>query len=483
MNQEVFSPMVRLSKKVKLTVQRYNLLSPGNRVLVAVSGGPDSVALLHILYELREELALCLEAAHLQHGIRGEEAKKDARFVRGLAERLNLPVHIKEVNIPRMRSEAGKGNLEALARRERYRFFADVARQRSLNKIATAHTRDDQVETVLMWLLRGAGRKGLGGMAPRQTINVTGAESSKGVTIIRPLLDLTKDEILDFLKHRGCDYRLDRSNEDPAYLRNWIRRVLLPQLKERIDSRVPSRLAHLAEVLRDEETLLNTLAQEELEGMQANGALSRERFLRQPKAMQRRVLRLWIEAARGHLRGLDFDHAEALVRLISDGPPQSRLSIPGGWELIKEYETLRLAKAARRLPPDGYSFSLAIGGEMEVREAGVKILSQRFIDAPSVLPEDHWEAVFDLACLTGPLVVRNFRRGDRLQPFGMAGRKRKVKELFIEHKVPLSARAVWPILVMGDEILWLPGFGRSELGRITPATREFLRLKAIIPDH
>jgi tRNA(Ile)-lysidine synthase len=113
----------------------------------------------------------------------------------------------------------------------------------------------------------------------------------------------------------------------------------------------------------------------------------------------------------------------------------------------------------------------------------VKILSQRFIDAPSVLPEDHWEAVFDLACLTGPLVVRNFRRGDRLQPFGMAGRKRKVKELFIEHKVPLSARAVWPILVMGDEILWLPGFGRSELGRITPATREFLRLKAIIPDH
>jgi tRNA(Ile)-lysidine synthase len=474
---------VGIDSEVLTFIQSHKLLARGDRVLVAVSGGPDSVALLHILCELRQEFALHLEVAHLQHGIRGEEAKEDARFVRELAQRLSLPAHIKEVDIPRMRSEAGKGNIEALARRERYRFFADVARQRRLNKIATAHTRDDQAETVLMWLLRGAGRKGLGGMAPRQSINVADAESSKGVTIIRPLLDLTKDEILNFLKQKGFDYRLDRSNEDTAYLRNWIRLELMPRLKERIDSRLTTRLAQLAEVLRDEETLLNTLAQKELEALEAKTALSRERFLRQPKAMQRRVLRLWIEAARGHLRGLDFDHAEALLGLIAAGPPQSRFSIPGGWELIKEYETLRLAKAAPRSPPVCYSYPLAIEGEIEVREAGVKILSQRLFNAPSGLPEDHWGAVFDLACLTGPLVVRNFRRGDRFQPFGMAGHRKKVKELFIDHKVPLSVRAVWPILAMGDEILWLPGYARSELGRITPATREFLRLKAIIPDH
>jgi len=270
------------------------MVSRGDRVLVAVSGGPDSVALLHVLYNLQDELGLHLEVAHLEHGIRGEEAKDDARFVRELAERLNLPVHIKEVSVPRMRSRAGKGNIEALARRERYGFLAEVARQRNLDKIATAHTQDDQAETVLMWLLRGAGRKGLGGMAPRQPVNFAGAESSNGVTIIRPLLGATKEALLDFLKQNGLEYRLDRSNDDTAFLRNWIRFELLPRLKERLDAGVPSRLAQMAEVLRDEEMLLNALARQELEGLRANSGLRRDGFLGRPKAMQRRLLRLWI---------------------------------------------------------------------------------------------------------------------------------------------------------------------------------------------
>jgi len=162
MNQELFLSTVNLSKNIKTAIKRHNLLSPSDRVLVAVSGGPDSVALLHILCDLRHELGLRLEVAHLQHGIRGQEAQDDARFVQQLAERFNLPFHLKEVSVPRLRSQAGKGNLEALGRRERYRFLAEVARQRNLDKIATAHTEDDQAETVLMWLLRGAGRKGVG---------------------------------------------------------------------------------------------------------------------------------------------------------------------------------------------------------------------------------------------------------------------------------------------------------------------------------
>ena len=155
-----------IQEKFKKVIRKSQLISLGDRVLVAVSGGPDSVALLHVLYNLQDELGLHLEVAHLEHGIRGEEAKDDARFVRGLAERLNLPVHIKEVSVPRLRSQAGRGNLEELARLERLRFFAEVARRRNLDKIATAHTQDDQAETVLMWLLRGSGRKGLGGIAP-----------------------------------------------------------------------------------------------------------------------------------------------------------------------------------------------------------------------------------------------------------------------------------------------------------------------------
>ena len=154
------------------------MITPGGDLLVAVSGGPDSVALLHLLYDLREELELRLEVAHLQHGIRGAEAQEDARFVAELAEKLGLPFHLKEVNLRQIKSAAGKGNLEALARAERYRFFADVARERNLGKIATAHTQDDQAETVLMWLLRGSGMKGLGGMPPTHQLDGTNIDSA-----------------------------------------------------------------------------------------------------------------------------------------------------------------------------------------------------------------------------------------------------------------------------------------------------------------
>ena len=170
---------------------KHELWLHGDRILVAVSGGPDSVALLHLLYELREEFQLHLEVAHLQHGIRGEEAKEDARFVAELAAKLGLPFHLKEVNLHQIKSAAGKGNLEALARAERYRFFAAVARERNLNRIATAHTLDDQAETVLMWLLRGSGLKGLGGMLPTHQLNGTNIDTATNdtITLAKPLKD------------------------------------------------------------------------------------------------------------------------------------------------------------------------------------------------------------------------------------------------------------------------------------------------------
>src|SRR5262247_3048206 len=165
-----------LQERIKKTIEKHDMLARGDCVLVAVSGGPDSVALLHILYSLREDLRLRLEVAHLQHGIRGVEAQEDAKFVAELAAKLRLPLHLKEIDLPRIRSAAGKGNLEALARAERYRFFAALARERKLGKIATAHTQDDQAETVLMWLLRGSGLKGLGGMPSMHLLDGTDIE-------------------------------------------------------------------------------------------------------------------------------------------------------------------------------------------------------------------------------------------------------------------------------------------------------------------
>jgi tRNA(Ile)-lysidine synthase len=469
-----------LQDQVKKTIEKHQMINQGDDLLVAVSGGPDSVALLHLLCDLCKELGLHLEVAHLQHGIRGAEAEEDARFVAELAEKLGLPLHLKTIDLPRIGSAAGKGNLEELARVERYRFFAAVARERKLDKIAMAHTQDDQAETVLMWLLRGSGLKGLGGMPPTHQLDGANIESGSRLIVIRPLLEVSRVEIEEYLNERHLTFRLDRSNQDLSFLRNWIRLKLIPQLKEKMDRNLPARLAHQAELMRDEEAFLQGLAHVELDRIRTPEGIDRGALLEYNKALQRRLLRLWIEATRGHLRGLDFQHVEALLDLITNGPPQGRLSIPGGWQLVKEYETLKLDKQSRRMGQQCacYSYALQVGEDLTIHEAGLMIQTRAIsLPLPS-LPDTFTEAVFDVASLAADLTLRNFRHGDRFQPLGMAGHK-KVKELFIEKKLPLSVRASLPLLLLGDEVIWIPGYGRSELGKVTPATKAILHLKAV----
>ena len=465
---------MNLRQEVKEFAVKHELLTGGDRVLVAVSGGPDSVALLHVLNDLREELGIQLEIAHVEHGIRGEEAREDLRFVAKMAERLGLPFHLKEVSIAEIRSAAGKGNLEQLARDERYGFFAEVARQRKIDKVATAHTADDQAETVLMRFLRGSGMRGLSGMSARRSLE----SRNHDVSLIRPLLGVSKAAVLEFLTRKQIDYRIDRTNRDTQLLRNWIRFDLLPQLTERVDLQLGSRLVHDAELMRDEDEFLESLARQELQRIRALNGINRQLFLTLSKAMQRRVLRLWIEEARGHLRGIDFAHVEEFVKFIADGRPQGRVGIPGGWELLKEYEILRLPKHSRSKKPVCYGYPMPIGTELNIPEAAMTIRSEPMAPPLLSLPQDLMQAVFDAAALPASVIVRNFRHGDRFKPLGMTGHK-KVKDLFIEKKVPLSMRAVWPLLSTGEEILWIPGYGRSEVGRICAETSAILRLTAV----
>ena len=467
---------MELSQNFRNSVAKRNLFSAGDRVLVAVSGGPDSVALLHLLHELRGEFQLELEVAHLQHGMRGEAAREDARFVAALAAKLGLPFHLGEIDLPRIKSQAGRGNLEALGRAERLRFFAETARNRGLTKIATAHTRGDQTETVLMWFLRGSGRKGMGGIAPMQHFALPG-DPTATFTLIRPLLDISKAEILNYLANRELTFRIDASNQDPAFLRNWIRAELLPKIHERVDDRFAARIGHQAELYRDEEAFLEAVARQRLDAIRGGADyVNRAALLGAPRALQRRVLRLWIEQVRGHLRGIDFVHIDALLRLIEEGPAQGRLAIPGGWELAREYEKIRLLRPRRGAKPVCYRYSLNIGTKLLVPEAAVEFHSAETTDRRTEAAS--MEAFFDQLALTEPLIVRNFRHGDRFQPLGMSGHK-KIKDLFIEKKVPLSVRAQYPLLTAGEEILWIPGLGRSEVARVTERTATVVEVKAV----
>lgn len=466
---QTISPM-SFAAKVREAIAKYRMLSPGDRVLIAVSGGPDSVCLLHLLSELREELDLRLGVAHVQHGIRGEEAREDARFVAEMADRLKLPFHLKELNLPKLRAERGKGNLEAMAREARYAFFTEVAEKEKIQKIALGHTRDDQVETLLMWMFRGSGRKGLGGMAPVATYRYERSD----VSLIRPLIDASRAEIIAYLASERLKYRSDRTNRDTALLRNWLRLKLLPQLRKKFGGDLDERLGHLTGLMRDEEALLRALTAGLLGNVTSHGDLLRGPLLKQPVAMRRRLIRLWLEKAFGNLRGLEFDHVEAILGLTSDGPPQGRVAIPRGREVVRSYDTLRLEKKSRVRRAACYSYTLPQGGELIVLEAGVKIASAR--SSSISRPDNEREAVFDSRPLPEVLTVRNFRNGDRFVPLGMTGRK-KVKDLFIDKKVPLNVRATLPLVAAGEEILWIPGYARSEIAKIGPATREVLKIK------
>ena len=482
---------VSLPKRLEQALVRDGLLAPGDAVLVGVSGGPDSVALLQLLREVGPSLRLSLEVAHVDHGIRGRQGRDDCEFVRGMAARLSLPFHLARLDLGEAADERGPGNFEARARERRYRFFAQVASERRMGKVAVGHNRDDQVETMLMWLLRGCGPEGLQGMPAARPL-ARSPEDAGPAVLIRPLLDVSREEILAFLESRGLDHREDPTNRDPRYLRNWLRGAVLPELRSRSDGALERRLARLGGMLRSDHALLERQAAAAYPGVAPGGALDRAGFLALDPEFRLRMARFWLRRELGTLRRIGFAHVDAVTKLVSGDRPHGRVSLPGGWTAVRQYDAVRLIRrteAPRRSVPHAedshaadsrpadYSYPLPLEGELTVPEAGVRVTAWR--SRRRELPEDPFEAVFDLSGLGRPegrLHLRNPRPGDRFRPLGMAGRK-KLKDLFIDRKAPRSRRRTAPLLVVGDEIAWIPGYARSGLARVGPETREVWRVR------
>ena len=449
-------------EQVAETISRYNMFERGDTVGVAVSGGADSVCLLHVLLELAPRWALRLRVLHLNHCLRVQASLDDARFVREMAGRLGLDVDVQETDVGLLRAGSGE-NLEQLARRIRRQFFRERLEAGLVNRVALGHTRSDQAETVLFRILRGCGATGLAGILP---------VTKEGV--VRPLLDVDRKAVERFLQKRNILWREDASNRDPAFARNRIRHHLLPALTESWNPSLTDSLAHMATLVQDEERYWE-LEIERVAGRvllrRGTALLLRVTDLRSlDLPVARRLLRRAIRDVKGDLLGIEFKHIEGILGLADQTGGEGGLEIPG-LELRRSFDWIRLApKGSQTVDRDcGFCLELPVPGNILLPGAGTFLAIEVSEDPRAGSPG------LDGDRLPRRLAVRNWRPGDRYRPLGHA-RPVSCKTLFQKHKVPSWERRYWPIVVVGEIIVWARLFGPALEYAANPLTRQIFTI-------
>lgn len=435
-------------------------LPRGARVLVALSGGGDSVALLRLLLEVAKDFPLKLRAAHLDHGLRPESAR-DALWVTQLCGQWQLPLAVERVEVAVLARRLGCG-IEDAGRQSRREFLQRQAELQGCDAIALGHQRGDQAETVLHRLIRGTSLSGLASMRFRHG------------PFIRPLLGFSRQELESYLAFKGQSFLQDASNRDPAFTRNRLRHEVLPLLQQ-FNPRLESHLAALAGRAAEEEDywqqqVLAALADLRLPA-QGELRLARPALAALHPALSRRVLRQALEEVRGGLGGVDAGHLEALRNLIVAEAPQAELHLPQCWVAVR-FDALVL----RQAPPLPAELPrLLVSGPGDYRLADGQVI--RFEVKPAPLGESWHTVEFDRNIVNFPFEVRGFVPGDRIRLEGLQGRK-KLKELFSETRIEQELRRCWPLLV-AKELLWVVGLRRSSVGRPVSSTTEVLRVRVL----
>jgi tRNA(Ile)-lysidine synthase len=482
-------------KTVEATVCRYNMLDSGDTVLVGLSGGPDSVALLHSLVAMQSIWSLRLVVVHLNHQLRDSAAEKESVFVEKLASQLHIPCVIASRDV-RSYQATHRLSIQEAAREVRYAFYDETAETYGAQKIALGHQKNDNAESVLMHLLRGTGPRGLSGIPPvRQG------------RIIRPLLEVTRNQILDFLQCQGIKYLEDSSNRDSKYLRNKIRHELLPLLKSNYNVQVASALTRLASIARDEEHFWNDLVTATFNDLVREYKNDRVVFFasqltRLHRALLHRMIRYSVSALKGDLKRLTHSHVEKVHRLITGTAHSVWLDLPGGIGVARDGDFIHFTLEPQPEKPQ-FQYPITGTGTTLIPEIG-KILrlceckiDGRLVKLPGPLEEGPIEngsqargrpvepknlprekAFFDFQALSFPLVVRNFWQGDRFTPLGMSGTQ-KVKDFFINQKIPRSQRHRCPLLLSKGKIIWVGKYRIDESVKVTDATKRVLMAELV----
>jgi tRNA(Ile)-lysidine synthase len=486
----------RLAERVSQYARNHDLLRAGDRVGVAVSGGADSVGLLRILLELRQHLGIVLSVIHLNHQLRGRESDADEQFVRELAARYDLEFLSESWDVNRHAAEK-KLSLETAAREIRYEFFANFLRLRNLDKVATAHTLDDQAETVLMRLLRGTGLRGVGSIRPRLFVRDEAAEICG--EIVRPLLAERRTALKDYISDVSQDWREDATNRDMKHTRNRIRLSLLPFLEKEFNPSVAQKLAELADIAQSEEAFWNQqchalfqriakpiraswanatfypplereadlvqhlnarhgpagIQKTESGNFSTNFGLDLELFTGLSLAVQRRLL----QSLESYRITMEFSHIEDVIALTRPEEVDGQIDLPNGWRAVRTENELQFLwledGSADKEPRESYEYEMSVPGSVIVPEAGVIVQAQLTQanggggDCETLLAPEY---------ASRGLTVRNWRSGDRFWPAHTKAPK-KIKELLQDRHITGNQKRRWPVLVCGDEVVWMRGFG------------------------
>jgi len=459
------------SSDILSALHMHRMFHPGDKVLVAVSGGADSVAMLHALHTRSDEFGITLHVAHLNHGIRGAESDADEEFVRGLAGRLALPnrralpITVERVSVPELRREMRAGEEEA-ARAVRYEFLQKTAANLNCNKIAIGHTADDRAETVLLNILRGTGIEGLGSIRP-----VSG-------NIVRPLIDTWRSEVETYIAQHGLEYRIDTTNLDTSYTRNRVRHELIPLLERDYNPQVKPALVRLAEIACSQSDLIERLAAQWALGAECGSTYDARLLAEMPAAIRAQVVRTEIEKHKGNLADVTLEQVRRVLEALESGEDFTIALPTGGIHAQRHGDDFHIGPREPATRVAGFERELALPGRTDIPEIGMTLWAELRdkVESTRVRPN---VALIDTDSVRGTLHVRNARPGDRIRPFGMRGTK-KLQDVFVDEKVPQAER-VWTAVVVDDErLLWVVGVVASEDARVTDATRRIIRLAAML---
>lgn len=457
-----------LPSVVEETIKKYNMLEYGDCVVVGLSGGPDSMCLLHILMELRKTWGLKIFAAHLNHQFRGKEADEDALYVKKKCEEWGIDVFIQVFNVPAFAKERGLSSEEA-GREIRYKLFYEVAEKVRANKIAIAHNMNDNAETVLMNLFRGSGIEGLKGI-----------EAKRG-QIIRPLINVRRNEIEAYCREKDLSPRIDKTNLQPIYGRNKIRLELIPYIEKNFNSNIMSTLQRLSDIVTIENDFLNEEAEKELLKIAIIGENSIEYNINKMHdihpALLRRVIRIGIEKLTGSLKGIEYRNIESVVDLLTKGTGAAAM-LPQNIKAYISYNKLILSINTK---PENYKYYLELENDKDnIAQYFDFTIRLTTVEASKItdIKKDKYKVYIDKDKVKQKLVLRNRFDGDVFSPIGLKGSK-KLKEYFIDEKIPKEERDKILLIADGKEIVWVLGRRLSEKYKITKDTKEAIIINVI----